>query len=353
MVSLYLSGGSSARVPPGSLTFDDITVKGPSLPSEGVVIEGFESPGPWAALPIPGQAADTVFRSSQATRTGEGALTFSWEEPQSDSSRGIHIPAGPFPLPAVGSPAFQVGQQILFKVDRQLAPVVITDVTDFFPTLYSSTLPFDIVDLSDFKQYTRRIPSGDVLPITEAWVSLDEEFDRRSLVQEVRDVLPDRISLRDRAAEQGLARRDPLAGGGWNGLTVLSMSAIAVAVVLTLIVHALVSIHTGRLDISVAWALGLSKLQIFLSLALDNLIVAVLGIAAGTALGIWPGGWLLGSLDLTESGLAPVPPMVQTMHEWLLVLVVASLAAAAILGLIFGAVFARRLRLPEILRGGD
>ena len=353
LVAIYNSTSPFNSVPPGSFSFDDITVKGPSLPSQGVVIEGFEKPGPWAALPNPGPVADAVERSTQAARTGGGALTFSWDEPPSNSLRGIHIPAGPFPLPAVGDSAFQVGQQVLLRVDRHLVPVVIMDVTDFFPTLYPSTRPFVMVDLNDFQQYVRRIPQGILISPEEMWVSLNEELDRGPLVQSVRDVLPDKPFIQDRAAEEDLARRDPLAGGGWNGLTVLSMSAIAVAVVLTLIIHAMVSIHTGRVDLSVAWALGLSRTRIFFALALDSLLVAVLGIAAGTALGIWPGRWLLGFLDPTERGRPLVPPLVPTMHEWLLILVLGSLVAAAILGLVFAAVFARRLRLPEILRAGE
>ena len=353
LVSLYNTSSASARVPPGSLSFDDITVKGPSLPSQGVVVEGFENPGPWAALPNSGLVADAAVRSSQAARTGGGALEYSWEEPPSSTSRGIHIPAGPFPLPAVGDSSFQVGQQLLLKADRQMVPVVIMGVTDFFPTLFPSRRPFVLVDLNDLQQYTRRIPSGDVLTSAEMWVSLDEAFERGSLVQSIRDVLPDIYLIQDRAAAEDLARRDPLAGGGWNGLTVLSMSAIAVAVVLTLIIHAVVSVQTGRVDLSVAWALGLSKIQIFLAMALDSLIVTALGLAAGIAVGIWPGRWLLGSLNPTETGQPLVPPMVPTMHEWLLIMILGSLVVAAILGLGFAAVFARRLRLPEILRAGE
>ncbi len=342
-----------ARVPPGSLSFDDVTVKGTTLPGQGVVIEGFEKPGPWAALPNPGAVPDAVEPSARAARTGERALTYSWEEPRSDSAWGIHIPAGPFPLPAVGDSRFQVGQQVLLKVDRHLVPVVIMDVTDFFPTLYPSRRPFIMVDLNDLQQYVRRLPSvGQLIP-GELWLSLDEEVDRGPLVQSMRDVLPAIVFIQDRAAKEDQARRNPLAGGGWNGLTVLGMSAIAVAVVLALIIHAVVSVHTGRLDLSVAWALGLSKVQIFFALALDSLIVTVPGLAAGTALGIWPGRWLLGALNPTERGEPLVPPMVPTMHDWLLILILGGLVAAAILGLGFAAVFARRLRLPEILRAGE
>ena len=353
LVSLFYSSSSFARVPPGSLSFDDITVKGTTLPSQGVVIEGFEEPGPWAALPNPGAVADAIEPSASAARTGERGLTYSWQEPRSESAWGIHIPPGPFPFPAVGDSGFQVGQQVLLTVDRHLVPVVIMEVTDFFPTLYPSRSPFIIVDLNDLQQYVRRLPSvGEAIP-GELWVSLDEEFDRGPLVQAMRDVVPGIIFIQDRAAREDLARRNPLAGGGWNGLTVLGMSAIAVAVVLALIIHAVVSVRTGRLDISVAWALGLSKVQIFFAMALDSLIVTVLGLAAGTAIGIWPGRWLLGSLNPTERGQPLVPPMVPAMHEWLLILILGGLVAAAILGLGFAAVFARRLRLPEILKAGE
>ena len=185
------------------------------------------------------------------------------------------------------------------------------------------------------------------------WVSLDEKFDRGPVIQSIRDLLPEIFSIQDRGAAEDLARRDPLAGGGWNGLTVLSMTAIAIAVVLTLIIHAVVSVQTGRVDLSVAWALGLSKIQIFFALALDSLIVTALGLGSGIALGIWPGRWLLGWLNPTERGQPLVPPMVPTTHDWLLILILGSLVAAAILGLGFAAVFARRLRLPEILRAGE
>ena len=353
LVALFNSSSQLARVPPGSIGIDDITVKGPSIPGQVAVIEGFEDVILWAALPNPGPVADTAARTSQAARTGEGSLNYSWEEPPANSPRGIHIPAGPLRLPAVADSQFQIGQQVLLKLDRHLVPVEIFDVTEFFPTLYPSKRPFIMVGLKDLQEYVRRIPSGDLLQPAELWLNLDKELDRGPVVASIRDSLPDILLTQDRAADEELARRDPLAGGGWNGLTILSMTAIALAVVLTLIIHAVVSVRTGRVDLSVAWALGLSKVQIFFALALDSLLVAVLGIAGGTALGLWPGRWLLRSLNPTERGNPLVPPMAPAMHDWLLILVLGSLVGAAILGLVFAAVFARRLRLPEILRAGE
>ena len=110
------------------------------------------------------------------------------------------------------------------------------------------------------------------------------------------------------------AQRNPLAGGGWNGLTIFSMAAIGIAVLLTLTVHALVSIRMGRMDLAVTRVLGFSRRQIFLSLATERLIISVLGIAAGAGMGYWPGLEVLELVDLTSQGSHPVPPLLPSVQ---------------------------------------
>ena len=121
------------------------------------------------------------------------------------------------------------------------------------------------------------------------------------------------------------------------------MVAIGIAVLLTLTVHSLVSIRMGRVDLAVARVLGFSRRQFFLSLATERLIVAVLAIAAGAAMGYWPGLEILELVDLTPQGNAPVPPLAPSIRGWLL--------AASALSVGFAAVAARRLNPAEILRG--
>ena len=98
------------------------------------------------------------------------------------------------------------------------------------------------------------------------------------------------------------ARRNPLAGGGWDGLTILGMTAITVAALLALAIHAVVAVRSGRVDLTVAQTLGLSRRQLALSLALERTIVAVIGLVAGSFMGIWLGRWTLGFLDITGRG---------------------------------------------------
>ena len=160
------------------------------------------------------------------------------------------------------------------------------------------------------------------------------------------------VSIRDRTAMVEVARRNPLAGGGWNGLTILAVSAIAVAVVLTLAAHGTVAVRSSQVHLTVARALGFSGFQIFLSLALERLLVAALGIGAGSVIGVWLGRWVLGFLDITPRGNLVIPPMVVNFELWLIGLVLAVLAAATVGSIILTEFWARKLRVPEVLRLG-
>lgn len=136
-------------------------------------------------------------------------------------------------------------------------------------------------------------------------------------------------------------------------MTILSLSAITLSVLLTLIIHAVVAIHTGRVDLTVARTLGFSGVQIFLSLALERVLVAAIGLGVGSAVGVWLGRWVLGFLDITSRGSPVVPPMVLVVQEWLVALVLSALVAAILLALLVAAVSAHRLRLADVLRTGE
>ena len=316
------------------------------------VIEEFEGSAPWTALANQGSKPDVTEQVRTGARSGSTGLRFSWEEAFSNGQRGIHLPPGPFPIPAIGGPDFQVGQQLRVKLGSLAVPVQIVGVVTHFPTLSPDRRPFFLTDLTDFTEYTRRLPLSVLAEPAEMWRALDEEADREQVVAEIRELKPGLVSVKDSELAASLAERNPLAGGGWNGLTIFSMVAIGIAVLLTLTVHALVSIRMGRMDLAVVRVLGFSHRQFLLSLAAERLIIAVLAIAAGAAMGYWPGLEILELVDLTPHGGDPVPPLVPSVQGWLMAGVLAGLLAVAALSVAFAVVAARRLNTAEILRGG-
>jgi len=361
LVSLFLTKTFISAVPPGSIHLDDITViKSGGAASDGAsttIIEGFEDPGLW--LPMANRAAepDTLEYTSSAARTGRAGITFSWRAPLVESFRGIIVPPGPYPLPAVTSAVFRPGQVIRFRDGKQVIPVAVQNVTNFFPTLNPSDRPFVLVSRQAYSQLLRRLPQSTVDLPQELWVSLDkglgdQSLDREQVILSLRDRVRGFVTIQERDRLVEVAGRNPLAGGGWNGLTILALSAITVAVVLTLAIHGIVAVHTGRVDLTVARAIGFSNVQLFLSLALERALVAALGIGAGAGIGLWLGRWVLGFLDITSGGQPVIPPMNINLQGWLVALVLASLVGATVFSLLLTALWVRRLKAPEVLRNG-
>ena len=351
LVSLYFSTGAT-RISDGVLHLDDVTAFGPSSGLDGSIIEGFEGPAPWVPLANQGEFPDVVQQTPTRARSGSASLEFSWQEPFTNGQRGIHLPPGPFPIPAIGGPGYSLGQQVRIETHNLAVPVQFVGLASHFPTLNPDRRPFILVDLDDYREYMRRLPVGSLDRPSEMWVSLDPAVDRRQVIAQIRGLFTGLVSIKDRELEAEFAERNPLAGGGWDGLTIFSMVAIGIAVLLTLTVHALVSVRMGRMDLAVARVLGFSRGQFFLSLATERLIVAVLAIAAGAAMGYWPGLEVLELIDLTPQGNAPVPPLIPSIRGWLMTGVLAGLLAMSALSVGFAVVAARRLNPAEILRGG-
>ncbi|MBC8280109.1 MAG: hypothetical protein H8E48_04915, partial [Chloroflexi bacterium] len=352
LVSIFFSTSPANRLSDGAIHLDDVTVFGPSSGPDGVIIEGFETQTPWVPLVNQEEIADVAEASRGSARSGSAGMRFSWEDPIATGQRGIHLPPGPFPIPAIGGPDFRAGQQIRLKLDDLAVPIQFVGITSHFPTLKPDRNPFAIVDLSDYREYVRRLPSSALDRPDEMWLALDPDADREQVIAQIPDMIPGFVSVRDAEVVAGLAERNPLAGGGWDGLTVFSMVAIGMAVLLTLTVHALVSVKTGRMDLAVVRVLGFSRGQFFLALATERLIIAVLAIAAGAAMGYWPGLQVLELVDLTAQGNASVPPLVPSVKFWLMTGVLAGLLAGAALSVGFAVVAARRLNTSEVLRGG-
>jgi putative ABC transport system permease protein len=352
LVSIFLSSSSFTRVTAAKIHFDDVATFVGSSSGDGTVIEGFESPSNWQPLANRGLAPDSALVGQEGSRSGNLGLTFRWEEPFDGGQRGVHLPPGPLPIPAIGGPTFQPGQNVRIEHGRLAVPLQIVATTKYFPTVSTSRRPFLLVDLNDYEDYLALLPVSSLDPPDELWLALDPAADREQVKSQVIAQLPALQTVVDREQAADLAESNPLAGGGWDGLTALGMTAIGIAVVLTLGVYAAVSVRTGRTDLAVARALGFSRSQFLLSVSVERLLIAALAITAGAAIGYWPGLELIELMDLSPGGLPAVPPLVPAVQGWLLAVVLAGLSAASVASVLLTVVQARRLNTAATLREG-
>jgi hypothetical protein len=352
VVAIYISGDSFARTPPGGLSFDGITVYGPSLPANGEVVEGFEDNGPWVPLPQTGNVPDRTERSADAAHTEDTGLSIKWEEPLGRSPRGIVIPPGPLPLPAITGPGFTPGQTVRFTVDGYVVPARVTRTVNHFPTL-DARRSFVVVSVYELRAWLNQAPGAQPITPDEWWFDVAEGADRERAADEILDVGYRLSFLRDRQETVDLASRNPLAGGAWDALTGIGLAALALAVALALCAHAAVAVREQRVDMSVGAALGIPQWQRIAGLALERAVIGVLGIVVGGLAGWGLARWTLGELAGNASGGAVTPPIVFVAEgPWLvatfLCLVVAAVAAIGLAGAV-----SSRLRPPEVLREAE
>ena len=357
VVGVYFVGRSLYRMPPGSVYVDDITaVMKPPVASDASaepqrqIIEDFEQVGRWVPLPHVGEVEDTASVSRRAGRGDAAGLEFTWIDPLLQAPRGVFIPPGDFPLAAVGSPSLARPETLRINLGRQLVPLVVQDSVTHFPTIRGRDSPLLMVSLISLQEYTARIPRGIPIPPREYWLSLEAGADREQAIRSVREATSVSAHIVDRQELVERAERDPLAGGGWNGLTLLGMGALTVAVTLTLAIHALVAVRSSRVELTVIRALGFSHRQLVGLLVLERILVAALGLAVGAVIGYFLGTWTLGLMGFTPGGLPVIPPMVVTVQTWLIALVVFNLTIAAALGIVVAATAAGKLRASDILR---
>ncbi len=351
LIAVFISRTALTQTPPGSLSIDEIKVKGPGLGSSGLVIESFDEPGLWGAMNQGGPEGDMVQHVlPDEEEGGRTMLTLSWQEPLTSAVRGLVVPPGPWPIPVIGGPGLEPGTETVMEVDERRVPIVVQDTTDFFPTLTPGSRPFVLVPLDAYAAYLERIPGGNLKRVHEFWLALHEGQDRAVAIQTLREELPPSALVRDREASVDRAQRDPLGGGGWGGLTILSVSAMAVAAVLVLGAHAAISVYRGRMDLTVVGALGLSTRHLMMGLVLERIVVAVLGIGAGVALGLALGPWVLSYLDITATGRDLLPPIEVTAHAWLIGLTFAELGLALALAMGIAVITASRLKAVDVLR---
>lgn len=364
VTAIFFTTSTLARVPSGVIQIDDLTVYGPALQTEGTVVESFDDIGRWRQIDILGSVQDVVEWGPESGRSGSAGLSFAWQEPFTGEQRGVQIPPVNLPIPAIGGGGLRQGEHLWIKHVQASIPIRIVGETSFFPTTAKPRQPFVILDIDSFLSYRRFLPSvGPVDAPGQIWLSVkapppepgtggagDSPYNREDVISQIEDEAPPLTRVIDRDAIASRAALNPLAGGGWDGLTGLSIAAVGAAVGIASLLYGAAAARATRVDNAVARALGLSARQLFLTLLAERWLMAGAAIAAGAAIGYWPGLQLIQRLEIAPGSAEVLPPMIPQVHELLLSLVLAGLLLAVMGSALYSAVLARRDRPAEVLR---
>ena len=347
---------SMSNAQKGIITIDDITIVNEGT-SRYSVLEDFEQNKNYQWFPILNASAysDQIERNNNSSHSGNFALEFSWSGDITDNARGgIILTDTKLPIKAIGNSSSKINQQTFVKSNDQVIPILIQGKIKYFPSLTNQSAQFALINIKDYEAYIDKLPTVDTSGTqTEFWLSLDRNSSRESVIRSIKDISDTHLTIIDSQNQLNIAIRNPLSGGGWNGLTIISLSVLTIAVILALFTSSIISLQNSSMDITIAQILGLSKVGIFMSIALERTLVMALGMITGTFLGLLLSNWILGFLDITADGLEAIPPMVITLDQTIAQFVYVVLISTLCISIILAFLSVLKLNTSEILRNGN
>ncbi len=352
LTSVFLTASPSSNIPSGSVHINSLISGDDTISESYTDISQFNDIQQWQLLPHPTETPDSLKISPNFTGADLSGLTFSWSSDLSNDPRGIFIPTGQFPLPAISNPEFTVGEIVHIQSGRELIPLKIVGTTRFFPTIKPRLQPFFIVSVNEYINYATRIGRPYKGP-DEFWISLEDDADRKYITSTFNDTLSDFIVLKDRDSAVSMALNNPLAGGAWRSLTLIAIFVLILTSLISLTTHSVLTSYRTRLDIVVIRVLGFTKTQMIWSLIVEKLFICLIGIPAGFLMGSIYYSWILSYMDTTQSGQPIVPPMIITTQLDIVLLCLSLVLCSSIVAIVLASLMASRHKTSDILRSAD
>ncbi len=330
----------------------------------GVIIESFEQQGRWTVFTDTSRAGplpDDARLTAEQARDGEFGMRYRWNrDARSGLPRGIRLVGPDQPVPVVVSRDFleeaslDEGSTIRLGLSSIYVPVTIVGSFDLFPTWDpADARSLIIADRDSLSYRINRNPAtiGAATP-NEVWIEPTSDDGLRQLRTYLEVTPPWNHDAYDIDAIRNLQDEDPLVAAGWEGLLFLTFIAIVLLAALGFLVASVLVAQQQQGEFAVLRTVGFSLPQVLLVVGIEKILIIVVSMALGTAVGLQLGTMMLEFVGFVETGEAVLPPFV-TVTDW------ATIGGAyGILGLVFLGAIAiivalyMRMTIGQILRIG-
>ena len=183
-----------------------------------------------------------------------------------------------------------------YNVDYKVVGVV-----DYFPTWYPGESPLIVGNLDYYFESVGGESPYDV------WLKLDPSANFDTVLSGVNDlyriILDSTIALKELYAAKSRPERQ-----GFFGLLSVGFMALALLTVLGFLLYAFFSFRRRFIELGMLRAIGLSAAQMIIFLGSELAFLFVVGIGAGTGLGVWVSTLFIPQLQVGNDMAARIPP---------------------------------------------
>ena len=324
--SIFITSPSKA-LEPGAIDFHKI------LSIKGTVEMGIPKPEKTLSEYYFNDEWDVLNTSSQSlsdnlifTKDTKEFLRFQWTDGDTRQLRGFSKYDSDKPIKVIVSDSFlenidaKIGDVVTATIMASEFSIKIIDTVNYFPTLYPDTEPFVIAELTDVINGANiRKKQGDN-QANEIWVinqenSTDKNLILNNVVGELKNnEIPYGSIFSNEKSLEG-QKIDPLVFAGWQTLLLISFGAVTLVSVVGFLIHSRVSFKKRNLEFATLKSIGISRIQIIILIAIEQILVIGLALALGIILGSRLSSTVMPYLISPESSNSLVPPMINSV-EW-------------------------------------
>jgi putative ABC transport system permease protein len=217
---------------------------------------------------------------------------------------------------------------------------------DFFPTWYPETGPLIVGNLDYFFQEAQgQFPY-------RVWFKTEKEINVLHLRDEVWEINLGAEALLSTSKRILDEQRKP-ERQGLLGLLSVGFSAAAILTALGFMLYALFSFRRRSIELGVLRAAGLSSQHLIAYVAWELIFLLVIGIAAGTGLGIWASKTFVPYMRLDTGMMTSVPPLVVEIAWPALFRIYALFGGLFLVALVILVRLMLRMKLFQVIKLGE
>ena len=324
--SIFITSPSKA-LEPGAIDFHKISsIKGTvemGIPKPEKTLSEYYFNDEWNVLNTSSQSLSDNLIFTKDTKE---FLRFQWTNGDTRQLRGFSKYDSDKPIEVIVSDSFlenidaKIGDVVTVTIMASEFSIKIIDTINYFPTLYPDTEPFVIAELADVINGANiRKKQGDN-QANEIWVInqnniTDKNLILNNVVGELKNKeIPYGSIFSNEKSLEG-QKIDPLVFAGWQTLLLISFGAVTLVSVVGFLIHSRVSFKKRNLEFATLKSIGISRIQIIILIAIEQILVIGLALALGIILGSRLSSTVMPYLISPESSNSLVPPMINSV-EW-------------------------------------
>ncbi len=343
-----------------SVQVDDLMFETSGGSSELVVIDGFDSNVDlWNPL-----------ASSKGVDTGTTGFVYNrriGDESRSDNGLQVDLGIGTdlgirgavrsssavvpilFSQLALESNNVAVGDMTVVHAFGRSIPVEIVSVTDLFPTLNPEAGGFGVVDLAQLWAHLTLSSANSAGVAQEMFIGLDDEA-TADVVDSISSTVGGLHSVVDREEMRQSSVVTPLAVAGWRGASVVTAVLAIGLAVLGFLTFAPMRPAGDHFNLAVLRSLGARKRGLMVVSVVEQLVVLVVGVAAGIGTGLIMARIAVDTASQTDSKVSQLPPMVFSTNWNYVGGLTVALVTVFIALTVFDSIAVRRINVANTVR---